>query len=323
MLDKSTSDQSDLKEFNSDTKVEVIIPTLNEEQTIGDIIRSIRSSNLHINTSILVIDGGSTDLTLDICKKENVKFMIQKGKGKGNAMREAVEQSEADIIIFIDGDGTYSPFDMPSLLKPLLQGKSDMVVGSRIKKKREKGAISIFNSFGNIIFNKTINFAMGSSITDSLSGYRALYRKVFNDLVLFSDAFEIEIEITVEALAKGYRVLEIPIGYQQRKGSNTKLDPVGDGAKIGRTLLFILMNVNPLKFFGVLSLVFFVVALWPITQIFYERIFIGEIISIPAVILSALLTITGILSIVIGTLAELLVRSRRRLEYMINKKLDM
>ena len=323
MLGKSTSDQSDLNELNRDTKVEVIIPTLNEEQTIGDIIRNIRSFKPHINTSILVIDGGSTDLTLDICKKENVRFMVQKGKGKGNAMREAVEQSEADIIVFIDGDGTYSPFDLSSLLKPLLQDKSDMVVGSRIKTKREKGAISIFNSFGNIIFNKTINFAMNSSITDSLSGYRALYRKVFNDLVLFSDAFEIEIEITVEALAKGYRVLEIPISYRQRKGSNTKLDPLGDGAKIGRTLLFILMNVNPLKFFGVLSLVFFVAALWPIAQVFYERIFVGEIISIPAVILSALLTITGILSLVIGTLAELLVRSRRRLEYMINKKLDV
>ena len=78
MLDKSTSDQSDLNELNNDTKVEVIIPTLNEEQTIGDIIRNTRSSIPHINTSIFVIDGGSTDRTLDIGKKENVKFMIQK-----------------------------------------------------------------------------------------------------------------------------------------------------------------------------------------------------------------------------------------------------
>ncbi|TVP39285.1 glycosyltransferase [Candidatus Nitrosocosmicus arcticus] len=314
-----SSDKSIPKDFKRGTKMEVIIPTLNEEQTIGEVIRNIRSSNLPVALSILVVDGGSTDHTLDICRKENVRFMIQKVRGKGNGMREAVDQSEADIIVFIDGDGTYCPTDLALLLEPLLNDSADMVVGSRIKSKREKGAISIFNSFGNRIFNNTINFAMNSSITDSLSGYRALYREMFKDLILFSDAFEIEIEMTVEALAKGYRVLEIPINYGLRKGSNTKLAPLSDGTKIGRTLLFILMNVNPLKFFGVISLVFFVVALWPITQALYEKIFFGEIVSIPAVILAALLIVTGILSIVIGMLAELLVRSRRRLEFLINK----
>lgn len=305
--------------MNSDTKIEVIIPTLNEEHTIGELIHDIRATALPMVLSIVVIDGGSTDRTLDICRKENVRFIIQKGKGKGNGMREAVLQSEADIIVFIDGDGTYSPCDLVLLLEPLLNGTADMVVGSRVKSKREKGSISFFNSFGNRIFNHTINFAMDSTITDSLSGYRALYKKEFIDLVLFSDAFEIEVEMTVEALAKGYRVVEVPINYRIRKGSNTKLQPLGDGIKIGSTLLFILMNVNPLKFFGIVSLVFFAVALWPITQVLYEKIVFDEIVSIPAVVLSALLIVTGVLSMVIGMLAELVVRSRRRLEFLVNK----
>ena len=76
--------------------------------------------------------------------------------------------------------------------------------------------------FGNKIFNKAINFAMKSSITDSLSGYRALYTKTFRKLILFSDSFEIEVEMTVEALAKGLRVLEVPISYSVRKGSDIK-----------------------------------------------------------------------------------------------------
>jgi len=86
---------------------------------------------------------------------------------------------------------------------------------------------------------------------------------VFKDLILFSDSFEIEVEMTVEAIAKGYRVLEVPISYRKRTGTITKLNPRVDGLKIGHTLLFILMNVNPLKFFGVISLGFIITGLIP------------------------------------------------------------
>jgi glycosyltransferase involved in cell wall biosynthesis len=308
--------------FGKDTKIEIIIPTLNEERTLGKLIENIRSSVLPLKASTLVIDGGSTDSTLDICERENVRYIIQKGKGKGSAMREAVEQSDADIVVFIDGDGTYSPSDLESLLEPLLNDQADMVVGSRIAEKREKGSISTFNTIGNKLFNRTINFALKSSITDSLSGYRALYRKTFKDLVLFSDSFEIEVEMTVEALAKGYRVVEVPISYGIRQGSKTKLDPLGDGIKIGRTLLFILMNVNPLKFFGVISLAFFAVGLYPGLLVLYEKITTGNVVSIPSVVFSSLLFVTGTISVVVGMVSELVVRSRRRLEHLINRKYE-
>jgi glycosyltransferase involved in cell wall biosynthesis len=318
--------QPDEKIFSNtereEVKIEIIIPTLNEEKTIEELINNIRSCLLPIELSILVIDGGSTDRTVDICKSRNVRFLVQKGKGKGNAMREAVDHSEADIVVFIDGDGTYSPSDLGLLLEPLLNGKSDMVVGSRMLGKRQRGAISIFHTLGNKLFNRAINFAMKSSITDSLSGYRALYKKTFSDLILFSDSFEIEVEMTVEALAKGYKVLEVPINYSIRKGSDTKLDPFGDGIKISRTLLFILMNVNPLKFFVIISLGFFAIGLWSATYPLYEKITYGEITSIPAAVLSALLFVGGTLSIVVGMVSELVVRSRRRLEHLINRKLE-
>lgn len=315
-----TSGQFDREILEKNTTVEVIIPTLNEQTTIGGLIQSLRSLVLPVSFSILVIDGGSTDHTLDICQSENVKVITQKRKGKGSAMRQAVENSQADIIVFIDGDGTYSPSDMEAILEPLLRNKSDMVVGSRILGKREKGAISVFNSIGNRLFNRTINFAMNSGITDSLSGYRALYRSIFKELILFSDTFEIEVEMTVEALAKGYRVSEVPISYGLRKGSDTKLNPVGDGLKIGRTLLFILMNVNPLKFFGIISIGFLVAGSYPAFVVLHEKIVLGEIMSLPAVVLASLLFVTGGISIVLGMLSELVVRSRRRLEFLINRR---
>lgn len=309
--------------LNKQLKVEIIIPTLNEEPTIGRLIQDIRSSILPVKVSMLVIDGGSKDRTVDICKREKVRVITQRSKGKGSAMREAVEHTDADIVVFIDGDSTYYVSDLESMLEPLLNDRADMVVGSRIQGKREKGAISKFNTLGNKLFNNMINFAMKSDVTDSLSGYRALYKKTFNDLVLFSHSFEIEVEMTVEAIAKGYRILEVPINYAARKGqSNTKLNPLGDGIRIGKMLFFVLMNITPLKFFGIISLVFISIAFWPAAQVFYEKISQGYIISMPAAVLASLLFVGGSLSIVVGMVSELVVRSRRRIEYLLNKKLQ-
>ncbi|MGI0011362.1 MAG: glycosyltransferase, partial [Nitrosopumilaceae archaeon] len=140
----------------------------------------------------------------------------------GNAMREAVEYSQADIVVFIDGDGTYSISHLRSVLEPLLKGEADMVVGSRLLGNREEGSISTLNMMGNKLFNKVINIALKSHVTDSLTGYRALRRNVFKDLILFSENFEIEVEMTVEALAKGYRIVEVPINYRKRTNSKTR-----------------------------------------------------------------------------------------------------
>jgi dolichol-phosphate hexosyltransferase len=303
-----------------DLTVEIIIPTLNEEASIGDLIHSINKINIPQKISILVIDGGSKDNTVKICQELHVNTIQQKGRGKGTAMKEASQISQSDIIVFIDGDGTYSASDLPDLIRPLVENKSDMVVGSRTLGKREKGSITVFNTIGNKIFNRTINFAMKSKVTDSLTGYRAIWRELFNDLILFSSNFEIEVEMTVESLGSGYRVIEIPIKYGTRKGTPTKLAPVGDGLKIAKTLLFISMNMNPLKFFSLITLGFLVVGMIPGSQVIFEKITTGEIESFPSVVLSTLFFVTGALSFVVGLLSELVVRSRRRLEYIIFKR---
>jgi dolichol-phosphate hexosyltransferase len=306
-------------------KVEVIIPTLNEEMTIKQTIEDVKAAcaKLPMESSILVIDGNSKDRTPDICKREkDVRVIIQKGKGKGVAMREAVEQTDAEIVVFVDGDATYSVVNIAEMLQPLMEGTADMVVGSRTIGKREKGSITLVNSVGNKIFNRSINFAIKSKVTDSLSGFRALHKKMFKELVLFSDSFEIEVEMTVEAIAKGFKVAEVPIEYKVRKGaSTTKLNPLGDGFRIARTLLFILMNVNPIKFFSIIALGFFITGLYPAAWVLNEKLTTGEIEATPSVVFSSLLFVTGVISFVVGLLAELVVRSRRRIEYLISKKL--
>ena len=307
-------------ERDNSLSVDIIIPTLNEENDILKVIQDIGSQKLPVKISVLVIDGGSTDKTVEICKKENVRVLIQKSRGKGNAMKEAVSNSSADIIAFIDGDGTYSVNDVGSLLEPILTEKADMVVGSRILGKREKSSISTLNLIGNKLFNNTINFALKSKVTDSLSGFRALRRETFNDLILFSDNFEIEVEMTVDAIAKGYRVMEVPINYRRRKDSETKLRSYEDGVKIGKTLFFLIMNIRPLLFFTIISAILFGISAYPAGLVLYEKIVFGDITHLPSVVLAALLMVTGVVVLVLGIISESLVRSRRRLEYLINKK---
>ena len=324
-LEGTLTGKYDKTDVKTHTKVEVIIPTLNEGDSIGEVIRDIKlfNSTLPVQLSILVVDGGSTDNTLEICKNESINLIMQHGRGKGTAMRQAVDNSHADIVVFMDGDGTYSPSDLELLLRPLLDGTADMVVGSRTMTGKNKRAVTRVNKVGNKLFNKSINFALGSSVSDSLSGYRAMYRKVFDDFILFSHEFEIEVEITVEALANGLRIVEVPVDYRKRKKlARTKLHPYRDGVKIGRALLFILMNVNPLKFFGLISLCFFVLGLYPASFVIYEKVVLGNIIHIPSVIFASLLFVMSAISLVLGSISELIVRSRRRSEYLIRRAIS-
>jgi dolichol-phosphate mannosyltransferase len=300
--------------------IEIIIPTLNEGNSIGKLIQSINKIKIPQKISILVIDGGSNDQTIKICQDLNVNVIQQKGRGKGNAMKEAAEISKSEIIVFIDGDDTYSASDLPKLLLPIIEDKADMVVGVRSKKIREKNSITTFNSLGNTLFNKFINFSMKSNVQDSLSGYRAIRRDMFNDLILLSSHFEIEVEMTVESLNKGYRISEVPISYFNRKNTETKLNPIGDGIKIGRTLIFIIMNIRPLLFFSLFSLSFFLLAIGFTSVIFYNRYVLGGVIYTPFAILSAMLFILGSLCLVLGLISELIVRSRKRLEFQISRK---
>ncbi len=303
-----------------DKIIEFIIPAFNEEKSIRHVINHIRSHDIPYETSIVVTDGGSTDNTISICKEENVRVIHRKNLGKGSGMREAGDQSNADILVFIDSDNTYKIDDMNEFLKPLLTNDADMVIGSRLLGSREKGSITSFNLLGNKMFNKTINFALKSKLTDSQSACRACTKKMFSEIFLISDSYDIEVELTTEAIANGYVVVEHPINYFNRVGSKPKLNPLKDGYRIAKTLFFIIMNFKPLQFFALASLIVFVISLYPSILVIYEKIIFGDIIHIPAVILSAVLIMTSILLMVLGILSELIVSSRRRLESLISKE---
>jgi dolichol-phosphate mannosyltransferase len=297
----------------------IVILTLNEEGSIQGVIRNFSNTLPDMSTKIIVIDGKSSDNTVEIARDAGVEVLIQKTMGKGAAIREAIEYTNADIVVFIDGDGTYTSEEVENLVTPIVNGEADMVIGSRFLGKMENGSITLLNKFGNRLFNFLIKISNKFKITDVLSGYRAIKRECLDEIVLFSVGFEIEVEMTMEFLSKKYRLIEVPISYQKRIDSKTKLRPFHDGFGIFRTLFYAIMNTRPLFFFSILSIILFIIGIYPTSLVLYEKIFLGEVYHLPSAILSSLFFISGGIILVLGILADLIVSTRKRMEYVFKK----
>ncbi|MFH1107486.1 MAG: glycosyltransferase, partial [Candidatus Micrarchaeota archaeon] len=299
------------------TDVCVLIPTLNEEAAIRDVVRTLPRSVRSLKVTPVVIDGNSTDRTAELARKAGAKVLIQKSRGKGAAITEALEQIDCEYLAFIDGDGTYVSEDLHKLIEPLIDGKADMTVATRLA-RQDPGSITVFNTLGNVAFNWLIRFFYGQNITDMLSGYRALPRKKYDELNLVSRHFEVETEITIEALRNNLRVLEFPLYYKARKGK-TKLDPVQDGLRIFKTLVLMVRDTKPIYFFGLLGFAFFLFGLWPASLVAYEKLTTGSVVHLPSTILAAFSFLMAFQIWAIGLLADMQLKGNQRLEKLVRK----
>ena len=219
------------------TNISIVVLTLNEGRSIRRVLTGFRDQLVELDVNVTVIDGNSTDDTVDNAKAAGVDVIIQRTRGKGAAIKEALECLEADLFVFIDGDGTYDPSEVDGLVAPLVDDEADMVIGSRFLGEMESGSMTLLNRLGNRFFNALINVSKGYRVTDALSGYRALREECLRDISLASEGFEIEAELTMEFLSRGYTVKETPISYKRRREGKTKLRPIRDGYKILKTLL--------------------------------------------------------------------------------------
>lgn len=200
----------------------VIIPTKNEELTIGEILDEIK---IYTN-NILVVDGHSTDKTVSVVEKKNVRYILDNQKGKGEALRVGVAHTAEDIIVFIDGDGSHNISDIPHLIKPIAEGKADLVVGSRIL----GGSDELHGTFNKFIRNTGTNFLAvlvnkkwKTELSDIENGFRAIRRKTFNQINLTSRGFTVEQEMVIKCLKNSFIVYEIASHEYARKTGHSKL----------------------------------------------------------------------------------------------------
>jgi glycosyltransferase involved in cell wall biosynthesis len=212
----------------------VIIPVFNEELTIGNIIERVKLvlRKLGFSYEIIVVDDFSTDRSREFSEKQGVKFYsFKKHMGKGYALRTGFAKAKGNIITTIDSDGSHRPEELPSLLNPILEDKADLVIGSRYLNQNPAAAKKL-NAIGVRLFNFLIRVFTGTAVSDSQSGYRVMKSKILENMNLKSGGYEIESEMLVKTARQVFRVVEVPISFEQRTYGTSRLDPVIDGFKI-------------------------------------------------------------------------------------------
>ena len=216
------------------TLLSIVVPDYNEEHTIGDIIDRLKATlqKNGLKSEIIVIDDHSRDRSAEISFNKHAKvYSLKQHMGKGFALRAGFRKAKGEIIVTIDSDGSNRPEELPILLKPILQGKADLVIGSRFSGNAPTSG-KRFNAAGVRIFNLMIRILTGASVSDSQSGYRAMKSEVLEDLRLKSGTYEIESEMLVKIARRGFRVREVPVSFEQRTYGKSTLDPIVDGFKI-------------------------------------------------------------------------------------------
>lgn len=283
----------------------VLIPTLNEAETIGEVIDGFTSRGFG---NVLVADGNSTDDTEEVARKHGARVVTQTGTGKGQAIREALDYIDAEYVLMLDGDGTYRAEDAEAMLEPLLEGQADHVIGDRFA-DMEDGAMTRLNQWGNGMFNWVFRHIHGKNFQDILSGYRAFTRESVENFYLDADGFGVETEMAVECVKQGVPTTVVPIRYEARPDdSDTNLHPIHDGGVILLTLYQLAKTNNPLFYFGsigVLSSLFgvglgaYVGVEWVTQRISHEVL---AVVAAFAILFGVQLLMFGVLSDMIVTL---------------------
>ena len=197
-------------------KTTIVIPTRNEEKMIKEIIDGCKP----FGDEVLVVDGHSTDKTRDIARACGARVVLDNKKGKGDGLRVALREAKGDIVVFIDADGSHDPKDIPKMIRPIQEGKADLVVGSRMRGGSDElhGDLAKFiRMMGSDIITLSINYRFDVRLTDTQNGFRAIRKQVGLDIDLKEDIFTIEQEMVIKALKKGYRTAEVPSHEYERK----------------------------------------------------------------------------------------------------------
>ena len=280
-------------------KIIVGIPAFNEEKNIAVVITQLKK----IVDKIIVCNDGSTDLTSKIAEELGVIVINhEKNLGYGAAIRSIFLKSkdlDGDILVTFDADGQHRVDDINKVINPIINGKSDLVIGSRFLDESEK-EVPRYRKVGIKVITKITNATIKKQLTDSQSGFRAYSKKVLTELNPSDAGMGISTEILIKASSKNFRISEVPIKITY-SGDTSTHNPISQGSSVIISTIKYTSIEHPLKFYGIPSLIFFIVGLsftYAATQYYAE---IGRlntnltIVAAGTVLIAVVLLITGIL----------------------------
>lgn len=302
---------------NTQKTIAIIIPAFDEELTIAVTMKDFH--RVCPEAEFYVINNASKDKTGEIAEATyselrcKGRLLFEPKKGKANAVRKAFMEVSADIYVMVDADQTYPASDLPNLLKPVLDGYAEIVCGNRhtsgVYRRENKRPMHVF---GNRLVRRVINFFFNGNLQDVLSGYRVMSKRFVKNYPILSGGFELETEMSIHALDKGYNVIELPTAYRDRpEGSYSKLDTFTDGMLVLKTIFTIFVTYRPLVFFTFCSVILSIAALAVGSVPIIEFIRTSKILHFPLAILATGLTILSMLSFSVAVILDGIAKSQR------------
>ena len=302
-------------------KTAVLIPCYNEAITIKKVVSDFKK--VLPDADIYVYDNNSTDNTDKIAEKAGAIVRYEYRQGKGNVVRSMFRDIDADCYIMVDGDDTYPAENAKQMEELVLSNKADMVIGDRLSSTYFKENKRPFHNSGNVLVRWFINTLFKTKLKDIMTGYRAFSRSFVKGFPILSKGFEIETEMTIHALDKNFRLVEIPIEYRDRPaGSVSKLNTFKDGFKVLMMIKTLFKEYKPRAFFNILSFISFVVGIVLNIPPFAEYFKTGLVTKFPSLIVGGFFIVVSLLLMATGILLEVIAKKHKQLYELYLNKID-
>lgn len=300
----------DVSQGSEEPELCILIPCLNEERTIGGVVDEYREE--FPGCRIVVVDNGSVDCTAVHARSAGAEVIVEKRRGKAQAVLAALPLIDEELVLMVDGDETYPAAGARLLMDRYREDPCDMLIGIRCAVADDAPTFRPMHQFGTRAFAQALGMVFAHRTGDIFSGLRLFSKRFHRNVPILSRGFELEMELTIQCIDKGFTMAEVEVPFRERPaGSNSKLNTIRDGLRILTVLLVLFRDYRPLSFFGSLALLLgglgLVVGSLPV----FEYLATGQVQRFPLAILAAGLVNLGFLTSLTGVMLESALRHRR------------
>ena len=292
-------------------KIAVLIPCYNEAKTVAKVVKDYKKALP--TADIYVYDNNSSDGTDKIAKNAGAIVKYEYKQGKGNVIRSMFRDIDADCYLMIDGDDTYPAENAKEMCDLILEGKADMVIGDRLSSTYFTENKRLFHNFGNRIVRWLINTLFKNNVKDIMTGYRAFSYEFVKGFPVLSKGFEIETEMTIHAVDKNFKLIEVPVTYRDRpEGSVSKLNTYSDGIKVLKTIATLFKEYKPAMFFNIWAILCLAIGIIIGLPAYIGYFKTGIVEKFPSLIVSCFFIMMSLLFWVTGIILQVIAKKHKQ-----------